>query len=112
MKMETTPPNTPSPGQTAPPTAPPCKTNWRVFWVVLLAPGLLSIFGAATNSDAFWTACMVLGSPLAGLVCGVLVARVKTWPAAQRVIYGGFIAIGLSFVSFLLCFVGCVFASR
>jgi len=55
---------------------------------------------------------MVLGSPLAGLVCGILVARVKNWPAAQRVIYGVFIAVGLSFVSFLLCFVGCVFASR
>ncbi len=87
------------------------KINWLIFFIVLFTPALLSMIGFAANAATagyFAGVCTFFGSPLAAIVCSVLVARAMTGSIVQRVIAAVGLAIGLtSVLYFVTVFVGC-----
>ncbi len=69
---------------------PPVKTNWLVFFSVLLAPivlTILAVFLGAKNGNAA-PAITFFGGGTAGIVCGVMLGRQLGKTGPTRVILG------------------------
>ncbi|HEU5072403.1 MAG TPA: hypothetical protein VFV96_18535 [Verrucomicrobiae bacterium] len=96
----------PLPGE-APPMA-VRRINWFLFFAVLLAPPVLTLLTAMAGWQSFPVACPFVGGALAGLVCGIQLARRlgQTTNAVVLLSFAFFIVFGA--LSFALCFTGCL----
>jgi len=89
---------------------PPVKTNWLIFFSVLLAPVVLTILavllgakaGNASPGIAFF------GSGVAGIVCGVMLGRQLGRTAPLRIIFGILFALILFVVCIGMSCFGCL----
>ena len=87
---------------------PPARLNWWVFFAILLAPGLLALLGALLKVEALSVASPLFGGPIAGIICGILLAR-RIGRTLQARIGLGFLFVALlGFLSFALGFTGCM----
>ena len=80
------------------------KTNWPVFFAVLLAPAVLSLIGIAFNSGTLTVLATFGGSLLAGKICAGMLAGPRGYSTAVQWL----IAVGLAALSIILCFGGCM----
>lgn len=92
-----------------PPTQPPSgKFNWLLFLGVLLAPAMLSLGGAIGKIDGLAVGTPLVGGAIAGLLCGIYLARRVGRTSASR-LWLGFLFVGVfACVSFMLSFFGCL----
>jgi hypothetical protein len=102
MNMETDPPNNISPEPQLPSSRVPQKTNWLLFWIVLLAPVIASCIGGALDSRNGSVAPVVtlVGGGVAGIICGAMLGRRLGKTGGLRIVLGIVLA--------LVMIVGCV----
>jgi hypothetical protein len=97
--------DTPNP----PPLEPtPHKTNWLIFFGLLLAPALLALLAASAKADGLAIACPLVGGGLAGIACGTMLARQMGRTPGNKVLLGVLFAVLLGSLSFGLGFAGCM----
>jgi hypothetical protein len=90
-----------------PPLEPtPRKTNWLIFFGLLLAPAVFALLAASAKADGFAIACPLVGGGLAGIACGTMLARGRTH--GNKILLGIVFAVLLGSLSFGLGFAGCV----
>jgi hypothetical protein len=77
-----------------------------IFLAVLLAPAVLTMIAASTKSQIAFL-FMFIGSGVAALACGIIVARGTTRLVIARAFVAVVVGIGLYAVSVALCFFGC-----
>ena len=93
----------------------PTKINWLFFYPVLLAPAVVTAFAAAGSSGgepgstafALSIAGPLVGGPLAGLICGIYLARRVGQTSAERWRLGFLCVVGCICVSCMLTYFGC-----
>jgi hypothetical protein len=84
------------------------KFNWLIFLGVLLAPAIFALGGALGKIDGLAVGSPLVGSGIAGLLCGIYLARRIGRTSSARV-WLGFVFVGVfGCVSFVLSFFGCV----
>jgi hypothetical protein len=89
------------------PTVASPKTDWPVFFAVLLAPAILSFVGIALDLGAVMVIATFGGSLVAGKMCSSLLAERREMSAAIQWLAAGAFAV----LSFILCFGGCIAGS-
>lgn len=97
----------PSPGP--PPPGAVRWNDWSVFFTVLFAPGVLSLFAALIGSALMFYST-VYGSALAGIFCGVILATRFGRTNAGKVVLIVVTAPLLAAFSVALGYAGCVIA--
>jgi hypothetical protein len=94
--------------QSPPPV--PVRTNWFLFFAVLLAPTLLTILcvkaGRATHDLSVGTT--LLGGPAAGIICGIMLGRRLGNRAESKVVLSLVFAAALSVCCVGMSFFGCL----
>lgn len=80
------------------------RINWLVFYVILLAPAALNLVGVMCNAGYLIFPSTFLGSLLAGIICGLMLARYR----GMRGSLAFLLVMGLGVFSFILCFAGCI----
>lgn len=99
----------PSPIESPPPAAPlRRRVNWLLVFPLLLAPAVLSLLAASAKSDGLAIGAALLGGGLAGIICGVHIARCVGKTSGARVLLGFVFCGVLGFLSFCLGFAGCM----
>jgi hypothetical protein len=97
--------NTPNP----PPLEPtPRRTNWLVFFSLLLAPAVLTLLAASAKADGLAVACSLIGGGLAGIACGTMLARQLGRTQGNKILLGVVFAVLFGSLSFGLGFAGCM----
>ncbi|MSU57497.1 MAG: hypothetical protein EXS35_04835 [Pedosphaera sp.] len=82
--------------------------NGWIFFPLLLAPPVIGLLGALARIEALAIGGPVFGGGLAGIVCGIMLARrVGRMPGMQVALAFLFVPL-LGFVSFILGFFGCM----
>jgi hypothetical protein len=99
------PKNEPSKGQ-----SPLVKINWLNFFAVLFAPALLTILVALFQSSSATVVCIMCGSPVAGIIAGVILSRLNARNAGLRMLLVLFYAFVFSMFCLFSCFFGCALA--
>lgn len=95
-------------GGPPPAAAPSPKFNWLIFLGVLLAPAMLTLAGAAGKIEGLAVGTPLVGGAIAGLFCGIYLARRVGRTSAAR-LWLGFLFVGVfGCVSFSLGFFGCM----
>ena len=89
----------------------PVRTNWFVFFAVFLAPPVLTMIAVTVGNGELILVTALYGSPMAGLVCGLLVARRLFPTTGLRVLFTLAFTAAFGFVIFWLSFAGCVLVS-
>ena len=89
----------------------PESGRWLVFFIALLAPAVLTA-GTAKSTASFGAVSMFLGSPIAGIVCAAVIPLPTRWTASARAAVRVGLAVVFTVVSLVLCFAGCVAASK
>lgn len=97
-------------GALLPPPVPRPRINWFLLVGCLLAPAVLSSFGALGKSDGLAVGGVVFGALGAGIVCGVLMGRRFGSNTGARVGLGIVFTCVFGAVSFVLGFFGCMAA--
>ena len=81
--------------------------NWWLFFAILLLPAVLALISSLLKLESLSVAAPLFGGPIAGIICGILLARRIGRTTATRIGLGfSFIAL-FAFLSFVLGFVGC-----
>ncbi len=80
--------------------------------VVLFTPGACAAHGSNTREMDLAVTSTFLGSAVAAVICGILVAAPKRRPALERAILAVALAVGFYFVSIALCLCGCAFGGH
>jgi hypothetical protein len=105
-------PNVPPPEPISPnaeSTSPPLpKINWLVFFILLLAPAVLTLFAASAKADGLAVGCPLFGGGMAGIACGTILARRVGRTLGGKVLLGVVFAALLGLLSFGLGFAGCM----
>ncbi len=94
----------------APPTPP--KTNWPLFFGLLLAPAVLNLIAASVDSLAGTIFFTLLGSGLAGVKCADIMARHLGGSRAVQFFLNLVFLPLFAAVSFGLCYAGCALHTR
>lgn len=83
------------------PQLPPVKTNWLIFFFVLLAPVVFTILAVllGANSGNASPGIAFFGGGTAGIVCGVMLGRQLGKTGPTRVILG----ILFAFIMMVVC---------
>ena len=79
------------------------RMNWLVFYIVLFAPAAFNLVGLSTKAFALVIASTSVGSLLAGVICGLMLARYRDLRHGLTLL----LILGLGVFSFILCFIGC-----
>ncbi len=87
------------------------EAPWLLFFVVLLAPAVMSMLAAASRQGDLVIGCVFFGSGAAALICGFLVTQ-RQRNLALRILLALSLAVVLYFVSVALCFAGCAMGNR
>jgi hypothetical protein len=92
-----------------PPLEPaPRKTNWLIFFGLLLAPAVLALLAASAKADGLAIACLLVGGSLAGITCGTMLAKKMGRTHGNKILLGVMFAVLLGSLSFGLGFAGCM----
>ena len=94
--------------QRPPLEAAPRKTNWLLFFGLLLAPAVLALLAAKSKVDGLAIACPLVGGGIAGIVCGTMLARQVGRTHRNMILSGVLFAFLLGSLSFCLGFAGCM----
>jgi hypothetical protein len=107
MDTNATPPEPISPNtESVPP--PLHKINWLVFFILLLAPAVLTLLAASAKLDGLAVGCPLVGGGMAGIACGTMVARRVGRTPGSKMFLGIVFAVLLGLLSFGLGFAGCM----
>jgi len=88
------------------------KLHWPVFLVALLLPPVLTMLAVMSDRPGDAPALIAMGgSPVAGLVCGWLLARRVTQTTTGLVLATLGFTVLFGAVIFSLCFAGCFAAA-
>lgn len=91
------------------PPAPPRRLNWLWFMVALLLPPVVTMLVMMSGKPGDASAFVAFGgSPMGGLVCGLLLARRVTRTTTGRVLATLGFTVLFGAVIFCLCFAGCL----
>ena len=90
------------------PSLPPARVNWWIFFAILLAPALLALVGSLLKLDDMSVGSPLIGGPIAGIICGILLARRFGRTVGVRVGLGFLFVALMGFLSFALGFTGCM----
>lgn len=95
------------------PTPPPfpkaAKTNWFIFFGVLVAPAIVTLLVAGSKAtEGLAMAAPLIGGGIAGIVSGIMLAKRMNRPTGAKVAFGVLFAVLFGFFSFALGFVGCM----
>ena len=90
------------------PSLPPVPVNWWIFFAILLAPAVLALLGSLLKVEALSVASPLFGGPIAGVICGILLARRIGRTTPTRIGLGFLFVVLLAFLSFALGFTGCM----
>jgi|SRR5947209_5599395 len=103
-------PQEPSSSSFAPPPPPRPKINWLAFWLILLAPPVLTIFSVLLldKKGDLSPVLALLASGLAGIVCGAMLACHFGKTPAAKVALGILFALALSSVCIGASCFGCL----
>ncbi len=98
-----------TPAETIAPT-PPAKTNWLVFFAVLLAPVILSCIAGGLDKPNGGVSPMLalVGGGAAGIVCGVMLGRRLGKTAGRKIFFGIVFSIVMAVVGIGLNCFGCL----
>jgi hypothetical protein len=98
----------------APDNPPEYTGNSRFLLVmaILCAPAIGAAFGMRTHQEGFAISATFLGSAMAAVGCGILIAANKPRPVSERVVLALALTVGLFFVSIALCLCGCALGSH
>lgn len=101
--------NTAMSSDQSPQPAPSNSNSWLIL-LVLIAPAILTMISVAGTEPAgrFIEVLTFYGSPLAGTVAGWMFASNHSRPESPRILTALITCAAFSFVSFSLCFVGCL----
>ena len=97
-----------SPPLPANPSLPPAPMNWWIFFAILLAPAVLALLGSLVKVEALSVASPLFGGPIAGIICGIRLARRVGRTTQTRIGLGFLFVVLLGFLSFALGFTGCM----
>lgn len=86
------------------------KINLLVLIAVLFAPALLTMLVALLKSPNATIACVLGTSPVAGIVAGILLSRLKAGSLGLRILLTILYAIVISIFCLISCFFGCELA--
>lgn len=92
----------------AAPLLPPVPVNWWIFFAVLLTPAVLALLGSLQKIDGLAVASPLIGGPIAGIICGILLARRIGRTTSGRIGLGFLFVALMGFLSFVLGFTGCM----
>jgi hypothetical protein len=88
----------------------PIKTNWLVFFGVMLAPALITLLialvGKPREQVSPFTA--FFGGAAAGITCGIMLALRIGKNAGARIVLGFVFAVVFAVVCIMLSFFGCM----
>lgn len=84
------------------------KLNWLVFFIVLLAPAVLTLIAAMCKQGGLAVGCPLIGGGGAGILCGIMLARRVGRTPATKVLLGFVFSAVFGVLSFSLGFVGCM----
>ena len=84
------------------------KINWIIFFIVLLAPALLTLCAAKAGVEGAAVGCPLIGGGIAGIVCGIMLGRRLGRTQGAKVGLGILFTAVFGFLSFALGFVGCM----
>ena len=84
------------------------KMNWPLFYIVLLAPAILTLIGGYMHVGVVVFSSTFIGSLIAGILSGGMLARYRNMRGGLAVL----LVFGLCVFSFILCFVGCAFTIK
>src|SRR5262245_12891537 len=102
------PPPEPISSNAEPASAPLPKINWLVFFILLLAPAVLTLLAASAKVDGLAVGCPLVGGGIAGIVCGTMLARRVGRTSGSKILLGVVFAVLLGLLSFGLGFAGCM----
>lgn len=77
--------------------------NWLVFYIVLFAPAVFNLVGMLGNSGFIIVGSTFVGSVVAGIICGRMLAYCREMPTGLAIL----LVLALIVTSFILCFLGC-----
>ena len=86
---------------------PPVKINWLVLIAVVFAPALLTMLVALSKSPNATTACVLGTSPVAAIIAGIMLSRLKAGSPGLRILLTIIYAIVISIFCLISCFFGC-----
>ena len=109
--MNHTAPDSPEPSPPQPPpTLAPAKTNWPLFFGILLAPVVLTMFsvlvGAKTGN--FAPVIAFFGGGISGIICGAMLARRLERAFATKIVLGIIFAFGIGVACIGMSCFGCL----
>ncbi|HXI70422.1 MAG TPA: hypothetical protein VNN22_08720 [Verrucomicrobiae bacterium] len=90
------------------PSLPPVSVNWWIFFTILLAPAVLALLGSLLKVGGLSVGSPLIGGSIAGIVCGILLARRVGRTTGARVGLGFLFVALMGFLSFALAFTGCM----
>jgi hypothetical protein len=90
------------------PPLPPVPVNWWIFFAILLAPAILALIGSLLKVDGLSVGSPLIGGAIAGIVCGILLARRVGRTTPTRIGLGFLFVALMGFLSFALGFTGCM----
>jgi len=96
-----------------PPQSPilsPVKINWLIFFVVLLAPPLLTMLSASLvggRNEQVSPGIGLYGGGAAGIACGIMLCLRLGKTLLARVVLGILLSGVMMVVCIMLCFLGC-----
>jgi hypothetical protein len=104
----------PLPPGVARPLDPGQKISWPWFFVCLFAPVLLTMLSARLSSQAAGVAVLIvlLGGPVSGGMCGVMLSRRLGRTTESRVLLGMLLVPVMMAVCVVMNFFGCVAAGN
>jgi hypothetical protein len=96
------------------PLDPGQKINWPWFFVCLFAPVLLTMITVRLPSQAggFAVLFVLLGGPISGGMCGVMLSRRLGRTAESKVLLGMLLVPAMMVVCVAMNFFGCVASSQ
>lgn len=100
--------NCPHCGRPLPEVVPPAASNLLIFFAVLLAPAVLALLGALVKSEGLAVGSPLVGGGLAGIICGIMLARRFGRSTGSRFGFGILFVALFAVVSFTLSFFGCL----
>jgi hypothetical protein len=90
------------------PVLAPIKTNWWIFFAVLLASPTLTLLTSVSKDEYFPALIAIYGSMAGGAACGIILALRVGRTVAVRIILGIFFSVVFAGVCFFLSFIGCM----
>jgi len=84
----------------------PVKIKWLVFFAVLLGPAISTMLIASFKSPNLTSLWVLAGSPIAGIVSGVMLSRACSRNVGVRVL----LALVFAFVLSAFCLISCFFS--